>query len=401
MAWNQQGGGGPWGGGSGPGGGDNGGGGPWGSGRGPRRPGGGGSQTPPPDFDQILKDASDRFRRMLPGGGFSGAVIALLVLIGLGVWMLTGFYRVAPDEQGVVLRFGKFVHTTEPGLHYHLPYPIETVLMPKVTRENRVEIGFETGPNNSVRPVPRESLMLTGDENIIDIYFSVVWTIKDAGEYLFNLRDPGIAVRWAAESAIREVVGRTPIQAALTEDRSRIEADTKQILQELLDQYQAGIRIQRVQLLKADPPEQVIDAFNEVQRARQEGDRLRNDAQAYANKVLPEARGQAAKMLEDAKAYQESVVIRAQGDAARFSSVYKGYQGNPAVTRQRIYIETMGDLFRNTDKLILDRNNSGILPYLPLNEMMKSRGTRSGTPTLSSPSRDVLSIVPDVQGARP
>lgn len=273
------------------------------------------------------------------------------------------------------------------------------VLLPKVTRENRVEIGFESGPNNAVRPNLRESLMLTEDENIIDIQFSVVWTIKDAGAYLFNLRDPAIAVRWAAESAIREVIGQTKIQDALTEKRSTVESETRKILQQLLDDYKAGISIQRVQLLKADPPEQVIDAFNEVQRARQEGDRLRNEAQAYSNKVLPEAAGQAAKITAEAEAYKQSVVIKAQGDAARFASVYKGYQTNPDVTRQRIYIETMGDVFKNTRKLIMDGNSSGAVPYLPLNELLRNGGSRpSAKATTSSPTRDMLSVTPPAQG---
>ncbi|CCG06745.1 FtsH protease activity modulator HflK [Pararhodospirillum photometricum] len=371
MGWNQQGGG-PWGGGSG------GGGGPWGSGNG-RGFGGGGPGSQPPDLEDVLRRGQDRLRRLLPGGGgLGGKSLALVLMLGLGLWLLTGFYRVSTDEQGVVLRFGEFTHTTPPGLHYHLPYPIETVLLPKVTRENRVELGFRGQGDGRGRTVPRdvleESLMLTGDENIIDIDFSVVWVIKDAGAYLFNLRDPAGAVGWAAESAMREVIGQTRIQVALTEGRQSIEDRTKELLQALLDEYKAGIQVRRVQLLKVDPPSQVVDAFNDVQRARADRERLSNEADAYRNAIIPEARGQAERLLQEAEAYKEEIVNRAQGDASRFTAVYQAYKADREVTTRRLYLETMEEVLAGANKVLVDKASAGVIPYLPLPQLQAQQG---------------------------
>ncbi len=388
MAWNQQGGG-PWGSGGG-------GGGPWGSGGGGRgnngRGGGGGGGFgggQPPDLEEMLRKSQERFKKVIPGGGGGGLGskgVVLLVLLAIGVWLLTGFYRVGTDEQGVVMRFGEYVGATEPGLHYHLPYPIESVMLPKVTRENRIEIGFRTvggarGSGGSSRDILEESLMLTGDENIIDIDFSVVWVIDDAAAFLFNLRDPEGAVINAAESAMREVIGQTPIQVALTEGRQAIEDKTRTALQRMLDEYQTGIRVRRLQLLKVDPPAQVVDAFNDVQRARADRERLRNQAEAYANSIIPEARGQAEKLVQEAEAYKEEVLNRAQGDASRFNAVYEAYKANRDVTTERIYLETMEEVLGNVNKVIIDKDGQGVVPYLPLPEIQnRSGGSRpSGT----------------------
>lgn len=381
MAWNQQGGGGgPWGSGGGTNGGRGGPNDPWGSGRGPRRPGGG--QTPPPDIDELIRQASERFRKMVPGGfGFGGGAIALLVLAVLAIWGLSGIYTVGQAERGVVLRFGKHVRDEDPGLRYHLPYPIETVLLPMVTRENRIEFGVETLPNGQSRFDTGASLMLTGDENIIDIQFSVVWVIKDPAAYLFNLRNPDETVRWAAESAMREVVGQMNLQRALTDGRIDIETRTRTILQGLMDEYGSGIEIRRLQVQKNAPPSEVGDAFSQVQRARQQREQKALEAQTRSNQIIPVARGERAAMIEAAEAYKESVVLNATGNAQRFSAIYGAYKGNPGITRSRIYIETMEQVFRNANKLVTDSNASGVVPYLALPELQRGQAGAQMTGT--------------------
>ena len=372
MPWNNQGGGdsnGPWGQGGGRGG-SGGGGGPWGQ--------GGGGQTPP-DFDKAIRQGRDALRRVMPGGGGGSAKsLILLLIIFAGIWAATGFYRVNPQQQGVVLRFGEWVRTTAPGLHYPLPYPIETVLKPEVTRDNRIEIGFrDIGGNSSTRrDIADESQMITGDENIVDIDFVVFWRIADAGQYLFNLAEPEDTIKVAAEAVMREIIGRTPIQTALTEGRQDIQVQARSQLQELLNEYGTGVRVRDVQLLAVDPPADVIDAFNEVQRARQDRDRLKNEAEAFRNDIVPRARGAAAKLIAEAEAYGAEVVNRAKGDSSRFDQVYSAYAANPDVTRERIYIETVEEIFTNVEKIIIDEDasGSGVVPYLPLKELNKQAG---------------------------
>ena len=367
MPWKQQGGGGggPWGGAQGP----------WGRGGGGGS-GGGGPQSP--DFEEILRKGQDRIRRILPGGLGSGRGIVVVVVAVVLLWLLSGFYRVQPDEQGVVLQFGKWVRTTPPGLQYHLPGPIESVLTPKVTRVNRIEIGLrsigEGVRETQLRDVAEESLMLTGDENIVDIDFTVFWVIKDAGRYLFNIRNPEATVKLASESAMREVIGQTPIQSALTEGRQQIENATHQEVQKLLDEYGSGIEIRRVQLLKVDPPQQVIDAFIDVQRARADLERLRNEAEAYRNDILPRARGEAEKMVQEANAFKEQIVNKAEGEAQRFLEYYESYKVAKDITVQRLYLETFEEVFRDMNKVIIDSSASGasgVVPYLPLPEIQK------------------------------
>ena len=375
MPWNNQGGGdqgGPWGQGGGQGGGRGGGsgGGPWGQ-------GGGGGQTPP-DLDQAIRQGRDALRRVMPGGTRSGKSLILLLIIFLGIWAATGFYRVNPQQQGVVLRFGEWIRTTAPGLHYHLPYPIETVLTPEVTRDNRIEIGFRdiSGNSSSRRDIADESQMITGDENIVDIDFVVFWRISDAGQYLFNLAEPDDTIKVAAEAVMREIIGRTPIQTALTEGRQDIQVQARSQLQDLMDEYVSGVRVRDVQLLAVDPPSDVIDAFNEVQRARQDRDRLKNEAEAFRNDVVPRARGAAAKLIAEAEAYQAEVMNRAAGDSSRFDQVYGAYKANPNITRERIYIETVEEIFTNVEKIIIDEDasGSGVVPYLPLKDLNKTAG---------------------------
>jgi modulator of FtsH protease HflK len=294
----------------------------------------------------------------------------------VAVWAASGFYRVEPDEQGVVTRFGKFVEMTQPGLNYHLPWPIEAVQTPKVTRVNRVDIGFrvfEDGRTEAVRDVPEESLILTGDENIVDVDVAVFWLISDAPNYLFNIQQPDASVKAVAESALREVIGRSQLQPVLTQARAVTEQAVLDLMQSTLDDYGAGIQITQVQLQKVDPPGAVIDAFRDVQAARADQERMRNEAQAYANRVVPEARGESARIIEAASAYRDRTIAEAEGQADRFVLVYDEYARAPEVTRQRLFLETMERVLGDTEKIIIDDKvgGAGVVPYLPLNELQR------------------------------
>jgi membrane protease subunit HflK len=342
---------------------------------------------------------------MLPGGFGSGRGVGL-VIAGLAVvWLLTGLYRVQPDELGVVLRFGEYNRTTQPGLNWHLPTPIESVLTPKVTRVNRVEVGFraaEGATRGGPRQVPEEALMLTGDENIVDINFTVFWVIKDAQQYLFNIRAPEATVKAASESAMREVIGRTPIALALAEGKAQVESGARKLLQDVLDSYQAGIEITQVQLQKVDPPTQVIDAYRDVQRARADQERERNQAEAYRNDILPRARGEAVRLEQEAEAYKQEIVARAQGDAQRFLSVYDAYKAAPEVTERRLYLETMEEVLKGTQKVIMDpkaEGAGGVVPYLPLPELRR-QGAPAGTAAPPSPRVQPSQQTPQVQQQR-
>ena len=364
MPWNNQTGGGR------PGGGSRG---PWGNG-----PAGGGSR---PDLEELLKRGQERLRRILPGN-LRGGGIAVGALIAVAVWLASGIYVVDPEEQGVVLRFGAFVGRTTPGINYHLPWPIESVETPKVTRENQLNVGYRLGTADGSRDVPEESLMLTGDENIVDINFTVFWVIKDAAQFLFNVQNPDGqtdgTIKAVAESAMREVVGKNQIEPILTADREPIQDEVRALMQRILDSYGAGVTITRVQMQKADPPAQVIEAYRDVQAARTDQDRMRNEAEAYANKVVPEARGQAARIVQQAEGYKQQVIAEAQGEAARFVSVYEEYKKAPDVTRRRIYLDTMRDILAGTNKVILDNKaSSSVLPYLPLPELRQPTPPRT------------------------
>jgi membrane protease subunit HflK len=352
---------------------------PWGS-----PPGGGngsGRGPTPPNIDKLIRDIQEKVKKFLPGGASTGnkpIFFGLIVLII--IWALTGLYRVLPDEQGVVLRFGKYVSTTQPGLNYHIPYPIENVFTPKVTKVNRMDIGFRSGSDTGfssgggVADVPEESLMLTGDENIVNIDFSVFWVIKDAGKFLFKIQDPQGTVKAASETAMREVIAKSKIQPILTEGRSKIEIETQEIIQNILDEYESGIQITQVQTQKADPPDQVIDAFRDVQAARADMERSKNEAEAYRNDVIPRSRGEAAKILQAAEAYKKEVVAIAEGEASRFISIYNEYAQAKEVTQKRMYLETMEKVMADIDKVIIDKNaGSGVVPYLPLPELKKKK----------------------------
>ena len=350
---------------------------PWGTPPGGGGNGGGFRRGPtPPNIDEIVKNIQDKINKILPGGAKGGnKPIFLGLIILVIIWALSGLYRVLPDEQGVVLRFGKFVSTTQPGLNYHIPFPIESALTPNVTKVNRIDIGFrserDTGFTSSgVADVPEESLMLTGDENIVNIDFSVFWVIKDAGKFLFKIQDPQGTVKAAAETAMREVIAKSRIQPILTEGRSAIEIESQAIIQNILDEYNSGIEVTQVQTQKADPPDQVIDAFRDVQAARADMERSKNEAEAYANDVIPRARGEAAKILQAAEAYKKEVVAKAEGEASRFLSIYNEYAKAKKVTQERMYLETMEKVLADINKIIIDKNSgSGVVPYLPLQEL--------------------------------
>ncbi|MCF4166436.1 FtsH protease activity modulator HflK [Zavarzinia compransoris] len=367
MPWQNNGG--PWGGG---GGGNRG---PWG--QGPRGPGG-----QPPNLEDLLRRGQDRFKEMVPGGGWGKRGIALAALVLVGLWASTGFYRVDPDQLGIVTRFGEWVETTDPGLHYHLPAPIERVQTPSVTTQNRVDVGLPL--SDSIRSVRRESanesLILTGDENIADVAFSVFWVIDDAGKYLFNIENPDDTVRAVAISAMREVIGRSRLQDAQTEGRERVAREARELIQSVLNAYGAGVQITQLQLHRVDPPAAVIEAYRDVQAARANQEQYRNEAEAYYNDKVPQARGQAQKILQESEGYRQQVVADAQGQASRFQSVLTAYNAAKDVTVQRIYIETMEGILRNMNKMILDGGNQtqGVLPYLPLPELGRAPGNPAG-----------------------
>jgi len=350
--------------------------GPWGSGPQPSGP-------RPPDLEDLLRRGQDRLQSILPGGHMSAMGILLLIVAGLAIWGLSGFFRVQPNELGVVLRFGKHVRTVQPGLNYHLPYPIETVLLPKALRVNTLNIGMTLSQDPArrgavMRDVPEESLMLTGDENIVDVDFTVLWKIKPdgVGDFLFNIQNAEGTVKAVAESAMRELIGRSEIQPILTGARTNIENSVQDLMQRTLDKYGAGVLIQQVQMQKVDPPQQVIDAFRDVQAARADLERLQNEAQTYANRVIPDARGRAAQIVQNAEGYKEQAIAEAKGQSSRFLQVYQAYKLAPDVTRERIYLETMERVLGGADKLVYDPGgpgSQGIVPYLPLSELTSRR----------------------------
>lgn len=351
MAWNPQGGQGPW--------------------------GGGQSGPQPPDIEEMLRRGQDRLKRFIPGGMGATRGIILAVLAVVAIWLASGFYKVQPGEQGVVLLFGKFVQTTDPGLHWFFPTPIGDVLTPDVERVNRIDIGFRgavEGRRVSVqRDIPEESLMITGDQNIADVDLTVFWKVGDAADFVFNIRNPEATVKAVGESAIREVIGQTSLEQALTGGKETIQNRTQDVMQAMLDKYGAGIFIRGVQLLQVEPPSAVIDSFNEVQRARQDKARKKNEAEAYRNKVVPTARGEAAKIIQDATAYKERLIKEAEGEAKRFLSVFETYKMAKEVTLQRIYLETIEEVYRGANKVIIDsgKGATGVIPYLPLPELKK------------------------------
>ena len=377
MFWKQQGSG-PWGGGGsgGPWGGKGGKGGRGGNGGGDGGNSWGGGGQPPPDLEELLKRSQERVKQFMPGGMGSSRGIMIVIAAVLVIWGASGFYRVQPDEQGVELLFGKYVKTTQPGLNYWFPGPVGEVRTPKVTLTNQITVGFVGVPNTTnLRDVPTESLMLTGDENIVDVDFVVQWRIRDAGDFLFNIRAPEETVKLAAESAMREVVGQNTLDFVTTGGREVVGQTAQTVLQDILDSYGAGISILEIRVQGANPPPEVIDAFNDVQRANQDQERLRNEATAYRNDIVPRAKGEASRMVENASAEKEKLIREAQGAAQRFDDFYKTYSNNKDVTSRRLYLEAMQEVFSKSEKVIMDDNGqgNGVVPYLPLNQLQRAR----------------------------
>lgn len=359
---------------------------PWGGG--PSGSGGGGGREPP-DLEDILRRSQDKLRRVMPGGGDGGGFaklgvvgIAFLGILAAIGWMLTGFYTVRPNEVGIERVFGKFVSITAPGLNWNWPYPVGRVNKPTIGVQT-IEIGLRSGDGRrSARDVREESLMLTGDENIVDVDFSVLWLVdaRRPQDYVFNLRSPEATIKAVAESAMREVIGKREIQPILTGARLEIERAVQELMQKTLNEYGAGVIVQQVQMQKVDPPAEVIDAFRDVQAARADQERMQNEAQTYANRVIPEARGEASKITQRAEAERERMIADAKGEATRFNVILDEYKKAPEITRQRLYLETIERIYGGMEKIILDqgKQGSGVVPFLPLNEMIKNRTNEQG-----------------------
>lgn len=371
MPWNEnKGGGGGWT----PGGGGRG---PWG--QGPSN-GGGRGQGPnirPPDLDEVFKRGRDWLRRMFPNQPPGTVMAALIGGALLVLWLWTGVYVIQQQEQGVVLRLGKHVDLLQPGFHVRLPQPIETVIRQHVL-QRQTNIGFVEDPANpSAQPtnVPHESLMLAGDGNIVDIDFTVLWRVRDAADFSFNVVDPEETLKAVAESAMREAAGQSKFDIASGEGRGDIEDRVRSIMQATLDSYAAGVSVMKVNMRKADPPAQVLDAFRDVQAAQQDKDRKRQDAEQYANTIVPRARGEAGKIIQDAEAYKSQQIAEAKGEAQRFISIVEQYRSAKEVTRERMFLETMQKVLGSTNKIILqgEGSSSPVVPYLPLPELRRSQ----------------------------
>ena len=354
---------------------------PWGA---PNKNGKQPSSNSPDDMEDLAKKFQDGLKNMFGGSSKTPDVkkpITLFIIGAIAVWALSGFYRVDADEQGVVLRFGKYTNMTQPGLNYHLPFPIESVMTPKVSRVNRIDVGFRSsneGSRGTIGDIKEESAMLTGDENIVDINYSVFWVIKDASKYLFNIQDPIGTIKVVAETAMREVIARKKIQTILTQGRAEIEIEVQKIMQQILDSYNSGVDITQVQAQKSDPPAQVIDSFRDVQAAKADKERAQNEAEAYANDVIPRARGEAAKIVQEAEGYKKEVVAQAEGEASRFIAIYNEYAKAKTVTQERMYLETMEKVLSGVNKIIIDKQSgSGVVPYLSLPELKKNTDTQS------------------------
>ncbi|WP_374308181.1 FtsH protease activity modulator HflK [Dongia sp.] len=369
MAWNNQGG--PWGGGQSP----------WGRG------GGGGNQ--PPDFEEMIKRGQDRMKSILPGGFGSGRALALIGAAAVVLWLVTGFYVVNPGQVGVNMLFGRFVSQTLPGLRWNWPVPIGDHYTPDVATRNRVEVGFraETA-SGSDRDVPEESLMLTGNENIIDVRAVVLWRINNVEQYLFGIGEPEASVKNTVEAALREIIGQSTFEYAITEGRGSIELKARDLAQQMLDSYRMGdsgagpITIEQLSLQKVDAPSEVIDAFRDVQKARADKEAAINDAQAYFNQVTEEAIGQSTQIVKQAEAYKAEKVAIAQGDAQRFISIYNEYKQAPDITERRLYLESMSGILAGMNKIIIDEaGGAGAVPYLPLDQLLKQRKATMGDNT--------------------
>jgi len=349
----------------------------------------------PPDLDEILRKLNQKLTGLFgkrtpapagpsgPSGGssgpsnlFFGGSVAFIVILIVGVWLASGFYIVEEGRRGVVLRLGKFIETTMPGPRWHIPFPIESAEVVNVSGVRTVEVGYRGNPKNKQ---PAEALMLTDDENILDVQFAIQYTLKGPEDYLFNNRNPDDNVLQAAETSIREIVGKSKMDFVLNQGRSEIASRVKVLMQQILDRYKTGINITTVNLQNVQAPEQVLAAFEDVVRAGQDRERFKNEGQAYANNVVPNARGVAARLLEEANGYKETAVATAQGDASRFRQILTEYEKAPAVTRERLYLETVQQILSNTTKIVVDQKGGQNMLFLPLDKIMQMSGSSAGT----------------------
>ena len=335
---------------------------------------------PPLDFERLFLYFNDILKRWHMGLNGPRQFVTLGIVLLLAVWILSGFYQVATDQIGVVMRFGAFHHEDGPGLRYHLPYPVEDVLLPNVTSQNEIQIGFRRTNHNGeeVHNLPEESMMLTQDENIINVEFTVFWRVSDISDFLFEIRDPELTVKMAAESAMREVIGQNKLQFELTDGREQIAEDSKARLQKLMDDYHAGVIITQINLQTVSVPDDVKAAFQDVVNARLDQQRFQNEAETHVNKVIPEAKGDAAKITQQALAYRDQKIAIAQGDADRFKAVLAAYSAAKDVTAKRLYLETMETVLGNAHKIIIDKAGSGAVPYLPLQELLHTKAPAEG-----------------------
>ena len=369
---------------------------PWGQNGSGRKGDRGGGREGPPEIDEVLRDAKNRIDSLFGGrrGGGSGggrrsggdgpskASIFLLVLVGFGIWGFSGFYTVDQGEQAIEMRFGAFSEIKDAGLRWHWPSPIEKVEVVNTQNVNTVEVGYRDA-GRSVTSVPREALMLTQDENIIDVRFAVQYDIKDPAKLLFNVSEYNprdiaeSVVRGATESAVREIVGRSTMDFAITEGRAQLAAETKNLVQDILDRYDTGINVRSVETQNAQPPEQVKDAFDDVVKAREDEERLKSLAQAYANDIIPRARGAAARITQEAEAYKESIIAQAVGETSRFDQIRDEYSKAPEVTRDRLYLESMEEVLSRSSKIVIDQQGGNSLMYLPLDQLINKRSEAS------------------------
>ena len=340
-------------------------------------------QQGPPDLDEIVRNIQNKFRGWFGGGKGGGPGLRLgrmggiglgaILSVIIGLWLFSGFYIVKQAENGVVLQFGKFQEITTPGLNWHYPFPIERVNKVNVQNVFSMEVGYRTDRTGRVSNVPREALMLTEDENIVDIEFAVQYRISDAAAYWFNVEQPEVTIAQATESAIREIVGKSTLDYVITDGRVDVANRTQMLLQKILDRYDTGILITTAKMQKAQPPEQVKAAFDDAVKAREDEQRFRNEAEAYANDILPRARGKAARLVQEGEGYKASVIARADGDARRFIQIAREYAKAPDITRERLYLETMETVLSNTTKVFIDQQGGNNILYLPLDKIIGQR----------------------------
>ena len=335
----------------------------------------------PPDLEELLKKLNAKVSAMMgnrggsgkndsggSGGGLpklTGGGVGLIAIIAMLVWLGSGFYIVDASQRGVVLRFGKMIETTEPGPRWHFPFPVESVEIVNLSQVRTVEVGYRDNVKNKIL---KESLMLTDDENIIDIQFAVQYFLRDPGEYLFNNRNPDENVRQSAETAIREVVGKNKMDFVLYEGREQVAASATKLIQDILDRYKSGILISKLTMQNAQPPEQVQAAFDDAVKAGQDKERQKNEGQSYANDVIPRASGTAARLIQESEGYKQSVIANAEGDASRFKQILVEYEKAPVVTRERMYLDMMSQVMGNVSKVMVDQKNGSSLLYLPLDK---------------------------------